>query len=169
MIKVSNGGIFDNFNCSKQISGNYNNTNHLINDNERIFEYTGNGTFWVGVIKDTNNENLKPLLDPFEDDKNFTNITKENITVNGHQIVFEVHTMEVDLTAISSSLSYLSKNNMKNGISRQPFAKFQAKWHCNESNLTFVFTGFVPYNKIPEMKQMIKSIKCHSKKPFILF
>lgn len=156
---------FGNFNGPEYVPAHYNNTDKFTNDNERIFEYTGNGTFWVAVIKNTSDKQLKTLLNPFENDKNYTNITKENITINGHQVLFEVHSMEVNLGEMASSIPALSKYAIPN----QSFSKFQAKWHCEESNLTFVSTGFVYTSQIPEMKKTTQSIKCHNEKQFVFF
>ena len=156
---------FTDFNGPNYIPADYNNTANQTTDNQRIFEYTGNGTFWVGVVKDTNKEELKELFHPFEENSNSTNQTKENITVNGHTVIFEVHSMNIDMKEMAAGISALNKYDIPN-IS---LAKFNAEWYCEKSHLTFVATGFVTTNQTEEMKKMIQSIPCHQNKKYFLF
>ena len=156
---------FNDFDGPKYIPADYNTTNNQTTDNERIFEYNGNGTFWVGVVKDINKEDLSDLLNPFKEDPPTIKQTKENITVTGHSVLFEVHTMEMNMKEMTSNISSLSGYNIPN----LSLSKFNAEWHCEKSNLTYVATGFVTANQLDEMKKMVQSIECHANKKYIIF
>ena len=148
---------FSSFNGPSYIPSGYNNTANQTTDNERIFEYSGNGTFYAGVVKNTSKEDLKELFHPFEEDPTDINETVENIELNGHTVIFKVHTMEINMTELTSGISQL-KNQTIPDIS---FAKFQASWYCEKSHLTYITTGIASTAQIPEMKKMTQSMKCH--------
>jgi hypothetical protein len=156
---------FTSFNGPSYIPSGYNNTENHTNNNERIFEYSGNGTFWVGVVKNTSNPDLKDLFNPFDEDPDYINQTKENITVNGHIVVFEVHSMDINMKEMAQGISQLENYDMPN----LSFAKFYASWYCEKSNLTFVATGMITMNQTEDMKKMIKSIQCHQSNKYIIF
>ena len=156
---------FTSFNGPSYIPSGFNNTENHTNNNERIFEYSGNGTFWVGVVKNTSNADLKELFNPFDEDPDNVNQTKENITVNGHIVVFEVHSMDINVKEMAQGISQLENYDMPN----LSFAKFFASWYCEKSNLTFVATGMITTNQTEDMKQMIKSIQCHQNNKYIIF
>lgn len=151
---------FEDFKGPVYIPKGYNLTDNLTTDNERIFEYSGNGTFWVGLIKDPNKKELNETLNPFADDSQNINETNETITVNGHNVTFKVHEMSIDMQEITSDIPILSKYTMPT----IKMAKFQAKWYCEETNLTYVAIGFVTSDQLEEMKKMIESIQCHPEK-----
>ncbi|SCG86033.1 hypothetical protein [Methanobacterium congolense] len=151
---------FEDFKGPVYIPKGYNLTDNLTTDNERIFEYSGNGTFWVGLIKDPNKKELNETLNPFADDSQNINETNEIITVNGHNVTFKVHEMSIDMQEITSDIPILSKYTMPT----IKMAKFQAKWYCEETNLTYVAIGFVTSDQLEEMKKMIESIQCHPEK-----
>ena len=156
---------FTSFNGPSYIPSGFNNTENHTNNNERIFEYSGNGTFWVGVVKNTSNADLKELFHPFDEDPDYVNQTKENITVNGHIVVFEVHSMDINVKEMAQGISQLENYDMPN----LSFAKFFASWYCEKSNLTFVATGMITTNQTEDMKKMIKSIQCHQNNKYIIF
>ena len=156
---------FTDFNGPKYIPSNYNATDNQTTNNERIFEYNGNGTFWAGVVKETNKEELTDLFHPFEGDPATINQTKENITVNGHTVLFEVHSMDMNMKELTAGISALNGYTVQNFT----FSKFHSEWHCEKSNLTYVATGFVMYNQIDEMKKMVQSVDCHQNKKYIIF
>jgi hypothetical protein len=156
---------FNDFIGPNYIPANYNNSANQTTDNERIFEFSGNGTFWVGVVKNTNNTDLTDLFHPFVEDPSTVNVTNENITVNGHTVLFEVHTMSIDMKEMAAGMPELSKYDMPN----LSLSKFHAEWYCEKSHLTYVTTGLVTPNQTEEMKKMIQSIPCHQNKKYLFF
>jgi hypothetical protein len=157
---------FSSFNGPGYIPTGYNNTDNQTTDNERLFEYSGNGTFYVGVVKNTSKEDLKDLFHPFDEDPTDINETVENIDVNGHAVMFKVHTMEMNMTELTSGISQLKNQTIPN----VSFAKFQATWYCEKSHLTYITTGIASNTQMDEMKIMTQSIKCHqNKSKFILW
>ncbi len=156
---------FEDFCGPSYLPSGYNNTDNLTNDNERIFEYKGNGTFWAGVIKDTNQKQLKELLNPFEQDPKSVNKTSENLTVNGHTVVLQVSEkkfkMEGKNIAKILPANYTGAEIPEISLN---MSKFQAKWYCTETKLTYVVTGLITSEQLPEMKKMIQSITCHQEK-----
>jgi hypothetical protein len=156
---------FSSFNGPSYIPTGYNNTENQTTENERIFEYSGNGTFYAGVVKNTSKENLTELFHPFEEDPTDIKETVENIGVNGHTVIFKVHTMEINMTELTSGISQLKNQTIPN----LSFAKFQATWYCEKSHLTYITTGITSNNQMDEMKKMTQSIECHhNKTKFIL-
>ena len=162
-----NGGevfTFSSFNGPNYIPADYNLTENQTTDNERLFEYSGNGTFYVGVVKNTSKENLKELFNPFDEDPTDINESVENIEVNGHMVTFKVHTMEINMTELTSGVSQLKNQTIPN-IS---MAKFQATWYCEKSHLTYITTGIASNTQMDDMKKMTQSIKCHQHKQFFV-
>ena len=139
---------FEEFKGPSYLPETYNYSDNLTDDNERILEYKGNGTFYSMVIKDPNNVNLKNLTNVFEEDPDSVNRTSENITVNGHKVVFEM--IEMSLPQFGISL-----------------AKFQTTWYCDKTHLTYNTIGIVTSSQKDEMKKMIMSIECHKNHPHI--
>jgi hypothetical protein len=163
VIFVSIGGdmfLFSSFNGPSYIPDGYNNSANQTTDNERIFEYSGDGIFYVGVVKNTSKENLKELFHPFDEDSKDIKETEENIRVNGHTVLFKVHIMEIKMTELSNGISKL-KNQAVPNIS---FVKFHATWYCEKSHLTYVTTGIATNTQMDEMKKMVQSIECHQNK-----
>ena len=118
------------------------------------------------MVKNTSKENLKELFHPFDEDPTEINETLEYIDVNGHEVIFKVHTMEINMTELTSGISQL-KNQTIPDVS---FAKFQATWYCEKSHLTYITTGIASDTQMPEMKKMAQSIKCHqNRNKFILW
>ncbi len=117
------------------------------------------------MVKDTNKEELTDLFHPFEGDPITINQTKANMTVNGHTVLFEVHSMDMNMKELTAGISALNGYTAENFT----FTKFHSEWHCEKSNLTYVATGFVMYNQVDEMKKMIQSIDCHQNKKYIIF
>jgi hypothetical protein len=117
------------------------------------------------VVKETNKEELTDLFHPFDEDPSTINQTKENITVNGHTVLFEVHSMNMNMKELTAGIPSFCGYNVQNFT----FSKFHAEWHCEKSNLTYVTTGFVTINQIDEMKKMVQSIECHQNKKYIIF
>lgn len=156
---------FTSFNGPSYVPSGYNNTNNHTNDNERLFEYSGNGTFWAGAVKNTSSTELNDLFHPFDEDPNYLNQTKENITVNGHKVLFEVHTMNINVKEMANGISQLNNYDMP----ELSLAKFSASWYCEKSNLTFVTVGMVTKNQTEDMKKMVESIQCHQNNKYIIF
>jgi hypothetical protein len=163
---------FNDFNGPHYLPTGYNMTNNLTNDNERIFEYSGNGTFWAGVIKNVNDEEVQEILNPFNDDPANVIRTDNNLTVNGHIVLFQVSEKHVNIN--KNSITQLLENiPNKNEISTENIqnisvnmAKFQVKWYCPESKLTYVVTGLVTSEQLAEMEKMTTTIVCHQKPPW---
>jgi hypothetical protein len=139
---------FEEFKGPNYLPATYNNSENLTDDNERIFEYKGNGTFYSMVVKDPNNLRLKNITNIFEEDPESVNHTSENIIVNGHNVVFEVSEMSLPQFGIS-------------------LAKFQASWYCDKTHLTYKTMGMVTSDQKDEMKKMIMSVVCHENSPHI--
>ena len=156
---------FSSFNGPSYIPTGYNNTANQTTDNERIFEYSGNGTFYAGVVKNNSKEYLKELFHPFDEDPTDINETVENIEVNGHTVIFKVHSMEINMTELTSGISQLQNQTIPD-IS---FAKFQATWYCEKSHLTYITTGIASTTQMSEMKKMTQSMKCHQNKTKFIF
>lgn len=156
---------FTSFNGPSYVPSGYNNTNNHTNDNERLFEYSGNGTFWVGAVKNTSSKDLNDLFHPFDEDPSYLNQTKENITVNGHNVLFEIHSMDINVKEMAKGISQLNNYDMP----ELSLAKFSASWYCEKSKLTFVAVGMVTKNQTEDMKKMVESIQCHQNNKYIIF
>jgi len=156
---------FSSFNGPSYVPSGYNNTDNHTNDNERLFEYSGNGTFWVGVVKNTSSTDLKDLFHPFDEDPSYLNQTKENITVNGHTVLFEVHSMDINVKEMAKGISQLNNYD----VPELSLAKFSASWYCEKSHLTFVAVGMITKNQTEDMKKMVESIQCHQNNKYIIF
>ena len=52
----------------------------------------------MGVVKNSSKEILKELLHPFDEDPADIKESVETIEVNGHIVMFKVHTMEINMT-----------------------------------------------------------------------
>jgi hypothetical protein len=158
---------FEDFKGPGYIPGGYNSTNNLTDDNERIFEYSGNGTFYVGVIKNTTTNELHNLMNPFKLDPESAVKKSENIAVNGHNVTFQTSEYKLDLRGMD--LTGLIPNGYNIPTTKMPdinitMAKFQATWYCNETGLTYVAEGVVTSDKLEEMRKVTQSVKCHQEK-----
>ncbi len=158
---------FEDFKGPEYIPNGYNNTNNLTENNERIFEYSGNGTFYVGVIKNTTTNELHNFMNPFKQDPKSAIKKNENITVNGHDVNFQTSEYKLDLHGMD--LKGMIPNGYNIPTTKMPdinitMAKFQATWYCNETGLTYVAEGLVTPDQLEEMKKMTVSIKCHQEK-----
>lgn len=157
---------FEDFKGSEYLPNGYNNTDNMSDDNQRIFEYTGNGTFYVGVIKNTTTNELHEIMNPFEEDPENAIKKIENITVNGHNVIFQTSEYNLDLHGIDLTgmipEGYIPTTKIPNiNIS---MVKFQATWYCNETKLTYITEGLVTSNQTEEMKKVTQSIQCHQEK-----
>lgn len=169
---------FEDFKGPDYVPAGFNNTENFTNDNERIFEYDGEGSFYVGVIKNTTfDAELEYFLNPFQDDP--SNVVKygEDININGHTVRFNVSEMDFNmdpqgLEKIKQNLpeNISSKINLSNttipAVNIQ-MAKFQAIWTCNKTGLTYFAVGLVTHDKMEEMKKMATSIHCHPPKSYL--
>jgi hypothetical protein len=155
---------FSSFNGPSYVPSGYNNTDNHTNGNERLFEYSGNGTFWVGVVKNTSSTDLNDLFHPFDEDPTYLNQTKENIMVNGHTVLFEVHSIDINMEEMAKGITQLNNCNMP----ELSLAKFSASWYCEKSHLTFVAVGMITKNQTEDMKKMVESIQCHQNKKYII-
>ncbi len=156
---------FEDFKGPGYLPANYNNSDNLTTSNERIFEYSGNGTFWVGVVKDPNQQQLNETMNPFKDDPDTVKETKENLTINGHNITLQISEMSLNIKEIVDNTANLDQLNNPN-IS---FAKFQARWYCEETGLNYFAMGLVTSEQMAEMKKMMESIVCHKNNAIFKF
>ncbi len=165
---------FEDFNGPNYLPDGYNISDNLTDDNVRIFEYHGNGTIYAGVIKDSKDENVQDLLNPFKNDPQDLVVSNAELIVNEHNVVFKESDkyFEIDKASMEKALQNLPINQTMPTKNFQDvnlnMAKFQAQWYCPESNLTYVVTGLVTTDQIPEMKKVVLSMKCHIKKPSYL-
>lgn len=155
---------FEDFNGPRYIPNGYNNTDNLTDDNQRIFEYTGNGTFYVGVIKNTTTNELHDIMNPFEKDPENTVQKNEKITVNGHTVTLQTSEYNLDLDGMDLTSIIPDDYNMSIPNINIKMIKFQATWYCNKTGLTYVVEGLVTSNQLEEMKKMTQSVKCHQEK-----
>ena len=169
---------FEDFKGPDYVPEGFNNSENLTNSNERIFEYDGEGTFYVGVIKNTtHNAELDSFVNPFKDDPSNVTRYSEDININDHIVRFEVSEKQFHMD--SQNLQKITQNLPKNLTSKIKIpnnnipaidiqmAKFQATWTCKETNLTYIVVGMVKHDKIEEMKKMATTIHCHPKKTYL--
>jgi hypothetical protein len=169
---------FEDFKGPDYVPVGFNNTENLTNSNERIFEYDGDGSFYVGVIKNTSQSaELDSFVNPFKDDPSNVVRYGEDININNHTVRFEVseknfHMDAQNLEKIKQKLpeNLSSEVNIPNtnipALDIQ-MAKFQAIWTCNETGLTYIAVGLVTHDKIEDIKKMTTTIHCHPKKSFL--
>ena len=158
---------FEDFNGSEYIPNGYNMTDNMSEDNQRIFEYAGNGTFYVGVIKNTTTNELHEFMEPFEEDPQNLINKSENIMVNGHEVTFQTSEYNLDLHGMDMTSMIPEDYNISTTKIHDVninMVKFQATWYCNETKLTYIAEGLVTTDQIEEMKKVTQSIKCHQEK-----
>lgn len=160
---------FEDFQGPSYVPVGFNKTDNISTDNEKIFEYSGNGTFWVCVVKNTTHTELQDLINPFQNDPTDVTRTNKDITINKHTTIFQIteQHFETDLSSISQVLNELPTKQeipttkIQNINININMAKFQDIWYCPESNLTYISTGLITKEQLPEIEKMTQSIKCH--------
>jgi hypothetical protein len=111
---------------------------------DKTYTYTNNnqGTFFMlGATNDPQKSSLKEVFQPLSQEDGMP-VANEPLTINGHDTTFQVQKM--DLMGVELNI-------------------FHVTWHCDQTGLTCAATGMLLPTEINEFKEMIQSVKCHSK------
>jgi hypothetical protein len=157
---------FEDFSGPRYLPQDFNQTNNMSDDNKRIFEYSGNGTFYVGVIKNTSDEELHDLLNPFEEDPSDVIMTNSTVVVDGQDVVFQLSEKHVEIqkAKLKNLFEKIPTNQTNKDISDNiqdievNLVKFHAQWYSNDTKLTYVVTGLTSKEEILEINKMTASI-----------